>query len=394
MSEEMDFGKLLEEQGMKNIHNGEVLDGTVVQVNDDAILLDIGYKSDGKVVKKEYTQDNDARLEDLVKPGDTIRVKVLKTNDGDGYVALSYLRARETSNEELEKAYKDHTTVKGKVMDAHKGLSVTVSGTRVFIPASLVDDHYVKDLNQFVGKEIEFYVSEYAPEERRIIGNRKELILEQYEQKKQQFLAEHKPGDVVEGKVKRVESFGAFIDLGGFDGLLHISEMGWGRTEHTTDKYHEGDVVKCFIKDIKEVEKKGKRRGKKAEEQPAEEEADAAKKDTQKTLQIALSTKFPSDDPWLHIDEKFPVGSVVEGKVARIKEYGAFVELAPGIDGLVHISEISHNHVDTVDSVLKVGQTVKVMVKEIKDGNKIDLSMKDAEDQGLTHYSTEENEEN
>jgi ribosomal protein S1 len=194
MSEEMDFGKLLEEQGMKNIHNGEVLDGTVVQVNDDAILLDIGYKSDGKVVKKEYTQDNDARLEDLVKPGDTIRVKVLKTNDGDGYVALSYLRARETSNEELEKAYKDHTTVKGKVMDAHKGLSVTVSGTRVFIPASLVDDHYVKDLNQFVGKEIEFYVSEYAPEERRIIGNRKELILEQYEQKKQQFLAEHKPG--------------------------------------------------------------------------------------------------------------------------------------------------------------------------------------------------------
>ncbi len=343
-----DFEQLLEES-IKSIHNGEVVEGTVIDVKEDQIVLNIGYKADGIIVRSEYTKDPELKLSEAVKVGDILKVKVLKVNDGDGQVSLSYRKANSgfVESEALKEACENKTVVTGKVTEVVKGgLSVAVDNARVFIPASLVSDVFEKDLTKYKNTDIQFYVTEYSPKERRIIGDRKQLVAAEKKAKIEAALEGIRPGDVFEGTVKNVTDFGAFVDIGDIDGLLHVSEMSWTRAVSPKKLFKVGDVVKVYVKDIKGTK-------------------------------IALSKKFDEDNPWVIAESQFAVGDIVKGKVARMAPFGAFVEIAPGIDALLHVSQILRTRVEKPDDVLKIGQEIEAKIVEFKpESKKISLSMK------------------
>ena len=345
---EMSFEQMLEES-LKTIRNGEVVEGTVIDVKPDEIILNIGYKSDGIITRNEYTNEPNVDLTTVVKAGDTLEAKVVKVNDGEGQVLLSYKRlAAEKGNKRLEEAFENQEILKAKVSQVLTGgVCVNVDETRVFIPASLVSDTYEKDLSKFKDQEIEFVITEFDPRKRRIIGNRKTLLLAKKAELQKELFAKIKVGDVIEGTVKNVTDFGAFIDLGGADGLLHISEMSWGRVDDPKSVLKVGDTVKAFIKNI----------------------------DGEK---IALSLKFDDTNPWLNAAEKYAPGTVVTGKVARMADFGAFIELEPGVDALLHVSQISYEHVNKPEDVYKVGDEVEAVVVECNaEDKKISLSVKE-----------------
>ena len=312
---ELSFEQMLEDS-VKTIRNGEIVQGTVIDVKDDEIILNIGYKADGIITKSEYSNDASLVLTDAVHVGDSMEAKVLKVNDGEGQVILTYKRlAAEKGNKRLEAAFESQEVLKAPVTQVlDGGLCVNVEEARVFIPASLVSDTYEKDLSKYADKEIEFVITEFNPRRRRIIGNRKQLLLAEKAEKQK--------------------------------GLLHISEMSWGRVENPKKVFNVGDEVKVLIKEIN---------GDK----------------------IALSMKFPEENPWLSAAEDFAVGNVVTGKVARMTDFGAFVELAPGIDALLHVSQISREHVAKPSDVLSIGQEIQAKVVDFNgDDKKISLSMK------------------
>jgi ribosomal protein S1 len=247
---EISFEQMLDES-FKTISNGEIVEGTVISVKPDEIILNIGYKSDGIITRSEYTNDSNVDLTTLVHVDDTMEAKVIKVNDSDGQVILSYKRlAQEKGNKRLEEAFENQEVLKAKVNAVLKGgLSVVVDEARVFIPASLVSDTYEKDLNKFKDQEIEFIITEFNPHKRRIIGDRKQLLMAKKSRMQEELLQRIKVGDVIEGQVKNVTNFGAFVDLGGVDGLLHISEMSWGRVDNPNKLFKIGDKAKVFIKD-------------------------------------------------------------------------------------------------------------------------------------------------
>lgn len=351
MSEMNEFEQLFaeSEEKMQKIRNGEIVEGEVIDVKPDEIVLNIGYKSDGTISLKEYTNDPTVTdLTEVVKVGDKLDAKILKINDGEGQVVLSYRRMlQEKSNEKLKKAFEDKEVLTATVTKVLKGgLTVSVDGSRVFIPASLVSDTYVKDLNEYEGKEVSFVITEYNPRERRIIGDRRQLVAAEKAQKLQELLDGLKVGDVIEGTIKNVTTFGAFVDLGGADGLLHISEMSWGRVDNPKKLFKPGDEVKVFVKEIKENK-------------------------------IALSMKFPNENPWNDAANKYAIGNVVSGKVARMTDFGAFIALAPGVDALLHVSQISRDHVEKPSDVLEIGQEVEAKIVDFNEENhKISLSIK------------------
>ena len=345
---EMSFEQLLSEENLVTIHNGEVVEGKVISVKEDEIVLNIGYKADGIITRSEYTNTPNVDLRTVVKEGDTMTAKVLKVNDGEGQVLLTYKRlAAEKGSKRLEEAFNNKEVLKAKVAAVlDGGLSVIIDEARIFIPASLVSDSYEKNLEKYKDQEIEFVISEFNPKRRRVIGDRKQLLVAKKQELQKALFEKIKVGDVVEGTVKNVTDFGAFIDLGGADGLLHISEMSWGRVENPKKVFKVGDNVKAFIKDIQ---------GEK----------------------IALSLKFPEENPWANAEEKYAVGNVVTGKVARMTDFGAFVELVPGVDALLHVSQISREHIDKPADVLKVGQEVTAKIVDFSnDDKKISLSIK------------------
>lgn len=344
---EMSFEQMLDES-FKTIHNGEVVEGTVIDVKDDEIILNIGCKADGIITKSEYTNDSSVNLKDIIHVGDTMEAKVLKVNDGEGQILLTYKRlAAEKGNKRLEEAFENHEVLKAPVTQVlDGGLSVVVDEARVFIPASLVSDTYEKNLGKYAGQEIEFVISEFNPRRRRIIGDRKQLLVAKKAEMQKELFERIHVGDVVEGVIKNVTDFGAFIDLGGADGLLHISEMSWGRVENPKKLFKVGEKLKVLIKDIS---------GDK----------------------VALSLKFEDQNPWLTASEKYAVGNVVTGRVARMTDFGAFVELEPGVDALLHVSQIAHEHVDKPSDVLTVGQEITAKVVDFNgEEKKISLSVK------------------
>ena len=344
---ELTFEQMLEES-LKTIRNGEVVDGTVIDVKPDEIVLNIGYKADGIITRSEYTNDSNADLTTMVSVGDPMTVKVLKVNDGEGQVLLTYKRlAAEKGNERLKEAYENHEVLKAPVTQIlGGGLSVVVDEARVFIPASLVSDTYEKDLSKYQDQEIEFVISEFNPGRNRVIGDRRQLLVAEKAEKQKELFEKLHVGDTVEGVVKNVTDFGAFIDLGGVDGLLHISEMSWGRVENPKKVFKVGDELKVLVKDIHDTK-------------------------------IALSLKFPESNPWANAAEDYAVGTVITGKVARMTDFGAFVELAPGVDALLHVSQISKAHVDKPSDVLKVGEEVTAKIVDLNEAEKkISLSMK------------------
>ena len=348
---EMSFEQMLDAYE-KTIRNGEVVEGTVIDVKPDEIILNIGYKSDGIITRNEYTNEPNVDLTTVVNVGDSLEAKVIKVNDGEGQVLLSYKRlAAEKGSKRLEEAFENKEVLTAKVSQVLAGgVCVIVDETRVFIPASLVSDTFEKDLNKFKDQEIDFVITEFDPRKRRIIGNRKTLLVAQKAEAQKELLSKISEGDVVEGTVKNVTDFGAFIDLGGVDGLLHISEMSWGRVESPKKVFTIGQTVRVFIKSINDTK-------------------------------IALSMKFDDENPWNGATEKFAVGNVVKGKVARMTDFGAFVELAPGVDALLHVSQISKEHVEKPSDVLKIGQEVEAVVVDFnEEDKKISLSIKALDD--------------
>ena len=347
MPELNEFEQMLEES-LKTIRTGEVVTGKVIDVKDDEIVLNIGYKSDGIIPRNEYTNESNVDLRNLVQVGDEMEAKVIKVNDGEGQVALSYKRlAIDKGNKRLEEAFNSQEILTAKVTQVlDGGLSVEVEGTRVFIPASLVSDTYERDLSKYADQEIEFVVTEFNPRRRRIIGDRKQLMAARKAQMQKELFERIQVGDVVDGTVKNVTDFGAFIDLGGADGLLHISEMSWGRVENPKKVFKTGDPLTVLIKDIN---------GEK----------------------IALSLKFPDQNPWANADEKYAAGNVVSGRVARMTDFGAFVELEPGVDALLHVSQISREHEEKPSDALKIGQQIEARVVDFNhEDRKISLSIK------------------
>ena len=334
---ELSFEQMLE-GSLKTIRTGEIVEGTVIDVKEDEIILNIGYKSDGIVSRNEYTNVPNADLRTMVSVGDTMEVKVLKVNDGEGQVQLSYRRvAAEKGSKRLEEAFENKEVLTAKVSQVlDGGLSVVVDETRIFIPASLVSDTYEKNLSKYADQEIEFVITEFNPKRRRIIGDRKQLLVAKKAEMQKELFERIHEGDIVEGVVKNITDFGAFVDLGGADGLLHISEMSWGRVEHPKKMFKVGQKLTVLIKEIKDTK-------------------------------IALSLKF----------EKYAVGNEVEETVARMTDFGSFVELEPGVDALLHVSQISRDHVEKPADVLKIGQVIKAKVVDFNgEDHKISLSMK------------------
>lgn len=346
MSEE-NFEQMLQDETPVSIRTGQIVEGKVIGVKPDELVVNINYKSDGIVTASEYS-NTPVDLTTEVQVGDSITAKVMKINDGEGQVVLSVKKVKaEKAYDELEKAFNEGTVVKGVVTQALSGgLSVSVDECRVFIPASLVSDTFEKNLEKYVGQEVEFILTEFNPHKRRVIGNRKQLIVDRKKKAAEELFARIEVGQTVEGSVKNVTDFGAFIDLGGADGLLHISEMSWGRVENPKKIFKVGDVVKCFIKEIN---------GEK----------------------IALSLKFDDQNPWLSAAEKYAIGTIVTGRVARMTDFGAFIVLEPGIDALLHVSQISSEHVEKPSDVLKTGETITAKVVDFKGSEKkISLSIK------------------
>lgn len=342
-----DFGQMLDET-FKTIHTGEIVEGTIIDVKPDEITLNIGYKSEGIVTKNEYSNDSSIDLTTVVHVGDKMETKVLKLNDGDGQVLLTYKRlAQDRGNKRLEEAFENKEVLKGKVIRVlDGGLSVVVEDSRVFIPASLVSDTFEKDLSKYLDQEIEFVITEFNPRRRRIIGDRRVLVKAENEEKRKELFERINVGDVVEGIVKNITDFGCFVDLGGVDGLLHISEMSWGHIDSPKNVFKVGEEVKIIIKEIN-------------------------------GSKIALSRKFDDENPWKGAAEKYAIGTVVTGKVARMTDFGAFVELEPGIDALLHVSQISREHINKPSDVLKKGEEVTAKIVDFDEENKkISLSMK------------------
>lgn len=344
---ELTFEQMLEDT-IKTIHSGDVVEGTVIDVKADEIVLNIGYKSDGILTKSEYTNDSSVDLTTVVKPGDTMEVKILKVNDGEGQVVLTYKRlAADRGNKRIEEAYNNREVLKANVVQVLEGgLSVVVEEVRVFIPASLVSDTYEKDLTKYMGQEIEFVISEYNPKRRRYIGDRRQLITARKAEMQRELFERIHVGDVVEGVVKNVTDFGAFVDLGGADGLLHISEMSWGHVEHPRKVFKVGDKLNVLIKEIN-------------------------------GSKVALSLKFEDQNPWRDAADKYAIGNVVTGRVARMTDFGAFIELEPGVDALLHVSQISREHVEKPADVLSIGEEITAKIVDFNEADKkISLSIK------------------
>ncbi|HAF26011.1 MAG TPA: 30S ribosomal protein S1 [Lachnospiraceae bacterium] len=347
---DLTFEQMLEESFEKNnnIRSGEIVEGTIIDVKPEEAILNIGYKSDGILSRNEYTNESNTDLTTVLKVGDTMEVKVLKVNDGEGQVILSYKRlALEKGNKRIQDAYENREVLTAKVVEVKEGgIVAVVDEVRIFIPASLVSNTYEKDLTKYNGQEIEFIITEYNPKRRRYIGNRKVILNERRAEQQKELFEKLHVGDIVEGVVKNVTDFGAFVDLGGADGLLHISEMSWGRVENPKKTFKVGDSLKVLIKDIEGTK-------------------------------IALSLKFDDTNPWKDASSKYAIGNVVKGKVARMTDFGAFIELEDGVDALLHVSQISKDHIEKPSDVLKNGDEVEAKIVAFDENDhKISLSIK------------------
>lgn len=350
--EELTFEQMLNDSFV-TLHTGDVVKGTVISTAGEEVSVNLGYKSDGVIPRGEFSSDASVVPSQVVQPGDEIEVFVVRVNDGDGNVLLSKKKVESQKGmEEIEKAFEEKSTVTGKVVKIVKGgLIAVANGIQVFIPSSQVSGRFVEDLSVYDGTELTFNIIELDRAKHRIIGGRKALLAKEAEEKKAAVFAALEAGKKVTGTVSRITDFGAFVDLGGVDGLIHISEMSWGRISNPKEVLSEGDTVEVVVLDVDKEKSK-----------------------------ISLSLKDVTPNPWSLAAEKYAVGSIVEGKVVRMVPFGAFIELEPGVDGLVHISQIANKRVEKPEDELNIGEIIKVKVIDVNaEQKKISLSKKEAE---------------
>lgn len=344
MKEAMGMTEAVESK--KTPKKGEIVKGKVIQVEAERAFIDVGGKTEGILEKNEISFRRVEDLAEFVKVGDEFNVTIIDIENEAGEMIVSKRRAEEKeATDKLLKAKEDGEIISAQVYEAVKGGILVDVGIRGFIPASLIDVGYVEDLNQFVGQTIEVMVEEIDADNRKYIFSRKAIIEKELE-KVWDVLEE---GQTIKGIVKKLVDFGAFIDVGGIEGLLHISEMGWGKVEKSSDILTEGDEVEVFLLAV-----------------------------NKKTNKIGLSLKRMTPDPWTVVQDKYTVGETVSGKVVRESSFGAFVELEPGLDGLVHISQISWQRVEKVSDELTIGDIIQVKILDIDaDNKKINLSVKE-----------------
>lgn len=345
---EMSFEELLNES-MREISRGEQITGRVISVHQDYAALNIGYKADGIIRNYDYSREPDLDLTKVLKVGDELTVVVKKLNDGEGQVVLSRKELVQNQvNEKLKALYDSKEVQHGKVTKVTTGGVVVEIEPEitVFVPKSLLSNKQNEDMASYEGKEIEFVITEFNPSRNRCIGDRKRLLVMEDKKRRMEALEKIHEGDIIEGKVINLLDYGAFIDIGGVDGLLHISEMGWGKIKNPKKTYNIGDTIKVLVREIKD----GK---------------------------ISLTAKFPEENPWLLARVNYALGKTVKGKVVRMTDYGAFVALDDYIDALLHVSEIQREKIKKPEDVLTIGQEIEAKVIDFNETDKrISLSMK------------------
>lgn len=355
---------------MKRIQSGDIIKGKVISVSNKEILVNIGFMSDGIVPKEETDCGEFVSLSDIYKEGQEICAYVEEVNDGEGNVRLSQVKAESYKAwQQLEDSYKNGTTFNVTVKEAVKGgLIALIKGIRAFIPASQVSCSYVDDLNEYSGKTIEVKVIEFDMDKEKVVLSGKEVQKEKIAKEREYTLNNLKKGEKVKGTVKRLAKFGAFVDLGGIDGLIHISELSWKRVNDPSEIVSVGDIVEVYVLDI------DKEKGR-----------------------ISLALKEVSEDPWKNINQKHKINDVLSGTVVNLINVGAFVEIENGLEGFVHISEICDEKIAKPSDVLNIGDKVNVKILEINEKDKkISLSIKaaaDKKDENYENYRTKNSEE-
>ncbi|TCP59397.1 SSU ribosomal protein S1P [Tumebacillus sp. BK434] len=358
----------MKELDLVTFQKGDVVKGRIAKIEDGQALVDVGFKYDGVIPIGELAPVRVENVGDVVQVGDEVEVKVLRINDEEGKIILSKKAADAVSAwDDLEQKFNSGDVFEVKVLDVVKGGLVVNVGVRGFIPASLVERHFVEDFSDYKGRTLRVKIVEFDREEGKVILSQKAVLDQEAEQQKEGRLHEIQPGQTLTGTVQRITSFGAFVDLGGVDGLVHISEMAHHRVETPADVVKEGDTVQVKVLKV----------------DPA-------------AGRVSLSIKAASPGPWSGVESKFQVGDIATGTVKRLVSFGAFVELLPGVEGLVHISQVANRHVATADEVLEVGQEVKVKVLDVSEADqRISLSIREVEgDRGRREVETYVKENN
>ena len=336
-----------------SIHVGKRIEGQILNIVNDEIYVGIpGYKKDGIIPKNEVYIETDKEINEVYNVGDTIEVKVLSLSNSDGYVILSNLEiVKESSKRELIKKYENNEPIEVKVDQVIKGgIIARYNGIQIFVPASHIDLNRIDDLSKFIGKDIIVKIIEYKEEryKTRIVGSRRVILEAEKEQREKEALESLNVGDIVKGEVKNIVDYGAFVDINGIEGLIHVSEIGWGKVK-IKNLFKVGDVIDVKVISIDNEKRK-----------------------------VSLSVKALTEDPWTNIEEKYPVGNITMGKVVRFTDFGAFVELEPGVDALLHISKISNQRINHPSEALKIGEIVKAVIIDVNSEKKrISLNMKE-----------------
>jgi len=332
---------------------GEIVKGKVVKIETSQAFVDVGYKWDGVLPISEISSLHVEKISDVLNVGDEIECKIIRFDEEHDKLILSKKEVdAERAWKELQQKYEANETIQATVADIVKGGLVVDLGVRGFIPASLVERHYVEDFSEYKGKELTLKIIEIDPEKNKLILSRKAVLEDELKKKKEEILRSLEVGQIVEGTVQRLTDFGAFVDIGGVDGLVHVSELAWHRVQHPSDVLSEGDKIKVKVLKV-----------------------------SPESERISLSLKETLAGPWEQVAEHIQVGDIVTGTVRRLVSFGAFVEVYPGVEGLVHISQISTRHIATPSEVLKVNQEVKVKVLDMKPEQKrISLSIREAEE--------------
>jgi 4-hydroxy-3-methylbut-2-enyl diphosphate reductase len=340
------------EKTLVRIRNGQVLKGSVVQIVDGEVCVNIGYKSDGFIPRNEFSSDPDVNPAEMLKVGDEIEVEVIKVNDGEGNVLLS--RKNVESKRVWDNLLQDDD-IQNKVFTGvgkevvKGGLIASIDGVRAFVPASQLSTKYVENIGDYVGKELKLKVIEVDKSRKRIVASHKAVLLAEAEEARKEKWGKLEVGAKVTGTVRRITDFGAFVDIGGVDGLVHVTDVAWGRVKHPSDVLSIGQEIEVIIRDV-DVEKQ----------------------------RVSLGYKQLQPKPWTMAAEKYPVGSVVEGKVVRIVPFGAFVALEPTIDGLIHISQVGVKRIVKVEDEINVGDVVRCKVLDVNpEAKRISLSRRD-----------------
>ncbi|MDO5715041.1 MAG: bifunctional 4-hydroxy-3-methylbut-2-enyl diphosphate reductase/30S ribosomal protein S1 [Tissierellia bacterium] len=350
--ENFDKGEMMEaiDNSFKRVRKGEVVTGEVLYVTDNEVMVNLGYRADGIISKEELSKDPEINPSDLYKPGDEIQVYIMKMDDGDGNVVLSSRRVENMKVwDEVEELFNNGERVTVKVKSVVKGgLTADLNGLNAFIPASHASVRFQKDLSKYVGEELTCEIIDFDKGKRRIVLSRKNVESEELEEKRKAVYESLHEGDIIEGTVQRLTNFGAFVDVGGVDGLIHISELSWNRVKHPSDVVSPGETVKVKVLNVDEERNR-----------------------------IALGLKQTTEKPWDIFLNKVSVGDVVHGKVVNLLDFGAFIRLEEGVDGLLHVSQIAREHVEKPSDKLEMGQEVEVKVTDIdEEEQKISLSMK------------------